>query len=225
MGGGWPMRGRDLIMWSEGQWEASKKDTWKGDRYTDKLTLQLYERIGQGPILWKSAHTDLSNGMWVSILEGLKHLNTVLMAKVSWSTGDFKTPFSPKKTNTFHSLFQPSTIVWLLNVPGLQDCVIPVTDGFEFGNMGSWCGHGDSISHGARYTQSLVPVISIVTVTIVTFAIIVIIELERKSSKILNNLFHIAWLIQKLLRWNWLAWFPGVDFQRGRINKGEVCYH
>ena len=27
------MRGRDLVMWSEGQWEASKKITWKGDIY------------------------------------------------------------------------------------------------------------------------------------------------------------------------------------------------
>ena len=29
-GGGQPMRGKDLIMWSEGQWEALKKITWNG---------------------------------------------------------------------------------------------------------------------------------------------------------------------------------------------------
>ena len=28
---GWPIRGLELIMWSEGPWEASKKVTWKGD--------------------------------------------------------------------------------------------------------------------------------------------------------------------------------------------------
>ena len=48
-------------MWPEGQWEASKKITWKGtdrviDTYINKLTSQLYERIGQGPILWKFNH-------------------------------------------------------------------------------------------------------------------------------------------------------------------------
>ena len=29
------MRGRDLIMWSEDQWEASKKIAWEGDKQTD----------------------------------------------------------------------------------------------------------------------------------------------------------------------------------------------
>ena len=29
---GWPMRGLELIMWSEGQWEASNKITMKGDK-------------------------------------------------------------------------------------------------------------------------------------------------------------------------------------------------
>ena len=57
---GWPMRGRDLIMWPEGQWEASKKIAWKkGHTYTQthRRTSLLYERIGQGPILWKSLQT------------------------------------------------------------------------------------------------------------------------------------------------------------------------
>ena len=47
---GWPMRGRDLVMWSEGQWEASKKTAWEGDKHTnkhtDKRTSRLLERIG-----------------------------------------------------------------------------------------------------------------------------------------------------------------------------------
>ena len=58
------MRGRDLVMWSEGQWEASKKITWKGDIYINiyglyRRTSRLYERIGQGPILWKFKHAEL----------------------------------------------------------------------------------------------------------------------------------------------------------------------
>ena len=39
------MIGRDLIMWSEGQLEAFKTLTWKGDRQIYKLTSQLLERI------------------------------------------------------------------------------------------------------------------------------------------------------------------------------------
>ena len=43
-----------MIMWSDGQWEASKKIAWGGDRQTDrqiyrqiyKLTSQLLERNG-----------------------------------------------------------------------------------------------------------------------------------------------------------------------------------
>ena len=47
-GGGWPMRGRDLIMWSEGLWEALKKLTWKGDRQTktEKKVIHVYEQLG-----------------------------------------------------------------------------------------------------------------------------------------------------------------------------------
>ena len=49
---GWPMRGRDLVMWSEDQWEASKKITWKGDiRHTDMLT--LWPTRPRGPSWWR----------------------------------------------------------------------------------------------------------------------------------------------------------------------------
>ena len=41
-----PMRGRDLIMWSEGQWQALKKLTWKGDINAYPWTSQLLDRIG-----------------------------------------------------------------------------------------------------------------------------------------------------------------------------------
>ena len=44
------MRGRDLIMGPEGQWEDSKKIAWEGERQKDiyiyKLTSRLQERIG-----------------------------------------------------------------------------------------------------------------------------------------------------------------------------------
>ena len=43
---GWPMRGRDLVMWSEDQWEASKKITWKGDiRKKEKQTSWLLDQL------------------------------------------------------------------------------------------------------------------------------------------------------------------------------------
>ena len=48
---GWPIRGLELIMWPEGQWEASKKITWKGDRQTDIAT--LWKHRPRGPMLWK----------------------------------------------------------------------------------------------------------------------------------------------------------------------------
>ena len=33
-GWGWLMRGLKLIMWSQGQWEASGKITWEGDKHS-----------------------------------------------------------------------------------------------------------------------------------------------------------------------------------------------
>ena len=42
----WPMRGRDLVLWSEGQWEASKKTAHNGaDRQTDRRTLRRTWRL------------------------------------------------------------------------------------------------------------------------------------------------------------------------------------
>ena len=46
------MRGQDLIMWIEGQWEASTNYT-KRNISKDRWILRLYERIGQGPMLLK----------------------------------------------------------------------------------------------------------------------------------------------------------------------------
>ena len=47
---GWPMRGRDLVMWSDDQWEASKKIAWEGDKQTDRQTdtqtLWLLDQLG-----------------------------------------------------------------------------------------------------------------------------------------------------------------------------------
>ena len=50
-GEGWPMRGLELIMWSEGQWEALKKLQWKGTYiyiyiYIYNQTSQLLDRSG-----------------------------------------------------------------------------------------------------------------------------------------------------------------------------------
>ena len=57
------MRGRDLVMWSEDQWEALKKITWKGDirqtnrqthKPTNKHTSQLLDpegRVGEKQVL------------------------------------------------------------------------------------------------------------------------------------------------------------------------------
>ena len=43
----WSIRGLELIRWPEGQWEASKKITWKGDiTPINKQTSRLYESIG-----------------------------------------------------------------------------------------------------------------------------------------------------------------------------------
>ena len=70
--GGWPMRGRDLVMWSEGQWEASKKLYGKGTRYnirTDIATTRPNQP--SGPIWWKNYldHHQSSLNFW-SILRG-----------------------------------------------------------------------------------------------------------------------------------------------------------
>ena len=49
---GWPMRGQDQVMWSEDQWEASKKlheketSDKQTDRKKDKLTSRLYDQLG-----------------------------------------------------------------------------------------------------------------------------------------------------------------------------------
>ena len=53
------MRGRDLVMWSEGQWEASKKTSLDGtDRQTDMAT--LWPTRPSGAELVKTFHTLLS---------------------------------------------------------------------------------------------------------------------------------------------------------------------
>ena len=54
-GGGLSMRGLKLIMWSEGQWEASKKIPWEGDTQTHRHTDIATTRPNQpsGPIRWK----------------------------------------------------------------------------------------------------------------------------------------------------------------------------
>ena len=50
------IRGWDLIMWTEGQWEASKKIAWEGDiRQTNKHTdmSTLWPTRPRGPSWWK----------------------------------------------------------------------------------------------------------------------------------------------------------------------------
>ena len=47
-GGGWPMRGRNLIMWSAGWWEASDKSTSGRDiKHIYTQTLQLLTQLSQ----------------------------------------------------------------------------------------------------------------------------------------------------------------------------------
>ena len=57
------MRGQDLIMWSEGQWEASKKTALDGaDGHGDSMTNSVqWGQVGENCIRWrgqKSGHRD-----------------------------------------------------------------------------------------------------------------------------------------------------------------------
>ena len=48
-GGDWPMRGLKLIMWSEGQWEASKKIACEGNidnKHTHRRISRLLDQLG-----------------------------------------------------------------------------------------------------------------------------------------------------------------------------------
>ena len=49
------MRGRDLVMWPEGQWEALKKIAWEGDKHTDTQTdmSTLWPTRPRRPSWWK----------------------------------------------------------------------------------------------------------------------------------------------------------------------------
>ena len=60
---GGPMRGLELIMWSQGQWEASKKTCTQWRTHLDKRTWRLYDWNGPvGPIQW--THCWRSYGRW-----------------------------------------------------------------------------------------------------------------------------------------------------------------
>ena len=56
---GGSMRGLELIMWCQGQWEASEKTAPDGadshtDTHPDRWTWQLYDQLGpEGPSWWK----------------------------------------------------------------------------------------------------------------------------------------------------------------------------
>ena len=42
----WGVSVRDLVMWSEDQWEALKKIAWEGDTQTNRQTLWLLDQLG-----------------------------------------------------------------------------------------------------------------------------------------------------------------------------------
>ena len=44
-GGGWPIRGQDLIMWSEGQWEAWEKNIDMKDGITENICDENSENL------------------------------------------------------------------------------------------------------------------------------------------------------------------------------------
>ena len=61
----WPMRGRDLIMWSEGKWEALKKIVCKGDKIdTYGRTLRLLDQSGPRA---DSVKSSCLKGFWEKI--------------------------------------------------------------------------------------------------------------------------------------------------------------
>ena len=72
------MRGLELIMWPEGQWEASKKNAPDGVQpRTDGRTWRLYDWIGPvGPIQWKSINKNNKKLQQIS-----KNLTTKILKK------------------------------------------------------------------------------------------------------------------------------------------------
>ena len=47
-------------LWRIHQFPDAKKIAWEGDRYVHRQTSRLHERIGQGPILWKTNKIQVS---------------------------------------------------------------------------------------------------------------------------------------------------------------------
>ena len=64
---GWPMRGLELIMWSEAQWEASKKVTWKGDRKQKDGHRDYLTNSAQRAVLVKTYLSQRARKLWRSL--------------------------------------------------------------------------------------------------------------------------------------------------------------
>ena len=100
---GWPMRGRDLVMWSEGQWDASKKNALDGaDISTD----------GHGDSMTNSAQ-------WGRVGEKTSLLIAMLQFQeqglVCWATPQFNISFTWCKLNIkCRQFMQPGGLVILL---------------------------------------------------------------------------------------------------------------